>query len=83
MVTRAANYSIEHDVPGQPLIIRDAGPWNKFLTVTNAAEEVVEDLVRAQRLPNGRRLLYFDSYGQLDEIVVRDGKFAGFKRGPK
>lgn len=81
MATGPANYAIELDVPGKPLIIRDVGPFDRFMTITNAAEHVVAELVEAQRLPAGRRLLYFDSYGQLDEIVVRDGKFSGFKRG--
>lgn len=61
-----------------PVVIRDVGPWDRHATVTNDAEAVVEDLVRTGRLgPNGR-LLYFDSDGQLDAILVKDGRFAGF-----
>jgi hypothetical protein len=60
------------------LIIVDLGPWDQFVSVTNAAEEVVEELVKAGKLPHGRRLLYYDSDSQLDEIVMEGGKFKGF-----
>lgn len=64
-----------------PLVIRDIGLAGD-VSVTNDAERVVEELVRAGRLPPGRKLLYYDSDGQLDEIVVKDGRFAGFQPGP-
>jgi hypothetical protein len=58
------------------LLIRDLGPWDKHPSVTNDAENVVAAL-----LPflYGRRLFYFDSEGDLGELVIRDGKFAAFK----
>jgi len=63
------------------VVIRDLGPWDRFQTVTNAAEETVREL--AGRL-DGRRLFYYDSEGQLDELKVKNGEFAGFApRGPK
>lgn len=58
------------------ILIRDVGPWSKFQTITNAAEDVVEEL--REKL-NGRRLLYYDSLGDLDEILIEDGRFIGFK----
>lgn len=64
------------------LVIRDVGPWDHHPTVTNDAEYVVSELVERGMLPGGRRLFYYDSDGNLDEIVVRDGKFAGFRPGP-
>lgn len=71
---RRANYEIieqgEHRI-----VIRDLGPWDLFLTVTNDAERVVEELAPVLK---GRRLLYYDSDGELDELMVSDGKFAGF-----
>lgn len=60
------------------VVLRDLGPWDRYLTITNAAEEVVEELVKRGKL-NGRRLLYYDSEGELTELVVEDGKFAGYK----
>lgn len=58
------------------LVIRDVGPWSKFPTITNDAEWVVEQL--APRLAD-RILLYVDSTGDTDQLLVRDGKFVGFK----
>ena len=60
------------------VVIRDLGPWDQFQTVTNAAEETVQEL--AGRL-DGRRLFYYDSNGQLDELKVKNGEFAGFATG--
>ena len=74
----------EDDGPGQqPLVIEDCGPWDRHPTVTNDAEWVVADLVAAGLLPPGRRLFYYDSEGAMDEILVRDGRFAGFDPGPR
>jgi hypothetical protein len=63
------------------LLIRDLGPWDKFQSVTNAAESVVEELVIAGRLLPNQKLLYYDSEGRVDELLVKDGKFAGFAPG--
>lgn len=79
MFNRKANYEVvsDHD---DMLIIRDLGPWDKHPTVTNDAEQVVKDL--APRL-GARRLLYVDSENQMDELVVKDGRFVGFKPVPR
>ena len=37
------------------VLIKDIGPWGRYMTVTNAAEDVVEEL---NCLLNGRRLFY-------------------------
>lgn len=58
------------------LLIRDVGPHDEHPTVTNAAERVVEML--GLMLRPGQRLEYVDSGGELAQILVRDGKFAGF-----
>lgn len=60
------------------LVIRDRGPWNVYLTITNDAENVVRRLIKSGHLTPGRRLLYYDSYENLDEILIRNGRFAGF-----
>jgi hypothetical protein len=62
------------------LCIKDIGPWNIYMTVTNVAEQVVEELT--ERLGE-RRLECIDSNGQRDELIVEDGKFAGFKPLPQ
>lgn len=61
------------------LLIRDLGPWDRHPTVTNDAEAVVAEISPILR---GRRLFYYDSTGQLDELLVLEGRFAGFRRGP-
>ena len=76
---RPANFEIvQTESTPEILVIRDLGPWNRVGTITNDAEGVVERLVRAGQLPSGRRLLYYDSDGDKDEIRVKDGQFAGF-----
>ncbi len=62
-------------------VIRDVGNGN--MSVTNDAEDVVRRLIDVRALKPGQRLLYFDSDGQLDELKIKDGKFAGFAPGPK
>ena len=74
-----ARYTIVEDAPGEPLVIRDIGPWHMHRTVTNDAEAVVSELVAEGRLPPGRRLHYYDSEGEIGRIVVVDGKFEGFE----
>lgn len=75
-----ANYTFVKDHPrNEPLIIRDVGPWDEHPTVTNDAEAVVSELLAKGMLPRGRQLLYYDSEGELTEIVVRNGRFGGFR----
>ena len=81
MTVHGAQYRIVVDVPGVSLVIRDMGSWNLHPTVTNDAEHVVVALVKLGKLPPGRRLFYYDSFGDLDEILVKDGRFAGFGPG--
>jgi hypothetical protein len=61
------------------LVIKDVGPWDVYMTVTNAAEAVVADLLGTGDLRAGQRLLYYDSEEQLDEILIDGGRFAGFR----
>jgi len=75
---RRANYEVV-EVAADHVTIRDIGPWDRHPTVTNDAEGIVDEL--ASRL-DGRRLFYYDSEGSLDELLVKDGRFAGFSPGP-
>lgn len=79
MSTREVNYIIIEDTP-EYLLIEDVGPWNIYLTITNGAESVVEEL--AEQLGT-RRLEYIDSSGDRDQLLVDDGKFVGFAPIPK
>lgn len=57
------------------ILIRDVGPHDSHMTVTNGADDVVRELAESL---NGRRLLYIDSMGSMDELLVENGCFAGF-----
>jgi hypothetical protein len=79
-----ARYTVIADDP-LVMVIRDIGPWDDHPTITNAAESVVEQLAPSL---NGeynekRRLLYFDSLGELSELKVQNGRFAGFAPATK
>lgn len=75
-----ASYTIVEDVAGQPLVIRDRGEGR---SVTNDAERVVEELWQQGMLPGGRRLLYWDTMNQCDELVHNAGVFVRFAPGPR
>jgi hypothetical protein len=76
---RHASFYVETDACDR-IVIRDLGPWDEHPTVTNDAEWVVSQLVP---LVGSRRLYYYDSEGELDELVIRGGRFAGFAPGPR
>ena len=65
------------------LCIRDVGPWSRFMTVTNNAERVVEWLVASEYMCANGKILYEDSEGDWDYLLVKDGKFAGFAPGER
>lgn len=77
-----ANYTIVSKTE-KVLVIKDEGPWHTYRTVTNDVEFVVSYLHRQGHLPEGCRLLYYDSGGGLDEIMVQEGKFGGFNFFPE
>lgn len=74
---RRARYMIvrEND---HGVLICDLGPWDQHPTVTNAAEQVVAELLPMIR---GRRLYYFDSNGELTELVIRNGRLLSYAPG--
>lgn len=75
---RRSYYSIVRDDSAM-LLIRDIGRPGT-LSITNDAKNVVKDL--AEKLGN-RPLYYYDSDGNLDQLLVKDGEFSGFAPGPK
>lgn len=72
-----SRYELVESTPDR-IVIRDIGPWDQFKTVTNDAENVVEDHAS---ILHGRRLFYYDSDGDLVELLVTRGHFVGFKTG--
>lgn len=81
LISGQANYEIVEDTPAR-IVLRDLGPWDKYMTVTNAAESVIEELARRLGGIGDRRVFYYDSEGTLDELLVKDNVFAGFKYCP-
>lgn len=63
------------------VVIRDVGPWDRHQTVTNAPEGVVKFIL--DELPDTKRIFYYDSEGELDELVFENGEFTGFRAGPR
>lgn len=51
------------------------------MSVTNDAENVIKELHEQIDL-TGKRVQYYDSEGQLDRLLHKDGVFAGFRPGP-
>jgi hypothetical protein len=72
MPFKRSSYQIVQDTP-DVLVIEDIG--HDVMSVTNDAEAVVEELAFCL---HGRRLEYYDSQGQRGQLLVVDGKFAGF-----
>jgi hypothetical protein len=78
---RRANYEVEHRGRGL-VVIRDHGPWDEHLTVTNDAEGVVARLSSDGLLRDGDLLLYYDSDGDLSQLLHLGGEFVGFEPAP-
>jgi hypothetical protein len=71
-----ANYLVKK-ISSEIIVLRDDGPWDRYMTITNAAESVVEEINQHYGIGN-RRLFYYDSEGELTELLVKDGRFVGF-----
>lgn len=81
-----AQFKIVYDqglsLPLDSLVIQDIGNHATDHTVTNDVENVVKTLYAGGYLKTGQPLFYFDSAGDLDEILHSDGHFIDFKPGP-
>lgn len=78
---------VESECDAEDFVIRDIGPQNVFLTVTNDVEAVVRYLIELGEIGDAkpaRRLFYYDSEGFRDEInFLGDGTFLGFTVGER
>jgi hypothetical protein len=72
-----AHYQI-YEANDDRIVIEDIGPWDRYMTVTNAAESVIEELGKQYGGIGKRRVFYYDSEGEMTELLVKDGKFMGF-----
>lgn len=78
--TDAANFEVvvSESTPDF-VVLNDLGPHHAYKTITNAAEEVVARCFAMSLLQPGQRLFYYDSEGELAEILIDQGRFAGFR----
>ena len=75
-----AQYIIIEDGPNK-IVLKDIGPWDKYLTITNDAEYIVNQLHLTNRLSFDKQLLYYDSEGELTELKHNgNGVFISFGR---
>lgn len=70
---------LREESTAEQLVIRDIGPWSVYKTITNDAKDVVLEMHLFHQLGN-RRLLYYDSDGNRDELLHDgQGRFKGFQ----
>ena len=62
-----ANYNVILQVKSF-VLIKDIGPHDQYLTITNAVEKVVKELVSNGKIQSSQRLFYLDSEGEMGEI---------------
>jgi|HubBroStandDraft_6_1064221.scaffolds.fasta_scaffold310963_3 hypothetical protein len=76
---RLPNFEVVADETDESQItLRDLGPHSEFPTITNAAEALIKFLANERILENGRKLLYYDSEGDLDQLHHWEGRFVRF-----
>ena len=81
----SANYIID-EVTDMFVLLIDVGPWHQYQTITNAAEEVVDEICTDYDMTR-RHLIYIDSEGEPGELLIdhstsRRPRFAGFAPAP-
>lgn len=79
---RKSNYKIVGNTEDR-ILIADLGPWDEFVSVTNNAENVLEELIKAGVMSVHHRLFYLDSEGECAEILHKLGIFRGFSHVAK
>mgnify|MGYP003513007953 CR=1 FL=1 len=78
MNSNHASWTI-HERTATSFTITDVGHAYGKLTITNDAEYVVKTLFEEGWITNSTRLLYYDSNGDLGELLHKNGVFKGFK----
>lgn len=77
MTAKRSAYTFTYLKPDDVLCVTDLNAPGRP-SVTNDVENVVEDLRHAGYDLSTARIVYRDSDGTWDEILVSDGRFAGF-----
>ena len=63
------------------ILIEDLANQHITPSITNKAEEVIEELADSGKLSNHQRLYYIDTDGRVDVLKHNNGKFTGFAFG--
>ena len=71
---KRSNVIIKSETEDEILLI-DCGPWDTYLTITNDAENVINDLTNEQK---NKRIYYIDSDNTISQLLVTNGEFVGF-----
>jgi len=71
---KRSNWTVE-EVNDQHITLRDLGPWDEYMTITNDIESVIKDLSSSIA---GRRVFYYNNNEELNEVVIKNGEFSGF-----
>jgi len=58
--------------------IEDLSPAIGGMSITNAAEEVIQDLLKKNLISHGVRVYYTDTMGSIDELCHDGRAFIGF-----
>jgi hypothetical protein len=72
-------FDVLHDSPLR-IVVRDLSENEpRARSLTNGAEELLKRLSQAGRLRPGKRVMYFDTEGRLDEMTHEHAVFRGFR----
>jgi hypothetical protein len=63
------------------ILIGDQCERHNCPSITNAAEDVIDDLFCRGLITNGKRVFYIDTMNKIDELRHQDGKFTSFSAG--
>ena len=78
-MTGHANFQmLFHETDDSKVTISDIGPHTTHKTITNDVEWVCGQLKELGFLKPGRRLFYYDSAGELSELLHNGERFIGF-----
>jgi hypothetical protein len=70
MNSRRSNYAVL-EANHTAVLLRDLGPWDVYLSITNDAENVLAEI---EPVLNGRRVFYLDSENELAELKKINGR---------
>ena len=74
------SYAIVHTEPFA-IWLEDVSHVTGGMSITNSAEEVIQDLLKSGLITAGKRVYYTDTDGVTDELCHDGSEFTGFSLG--